>query len=257
MDNKSARLQERVRVEAEYHNSASERTGQDLIYGLPVPPVIQKYTDGLLADIYGKTVIDIGCGAGGNLLRLAAKGAHVWGIDISQQAVSRCSQLISGSPFASRITVSVGDAHKMKFPDGFADIIVGNSVLHHLELEVACSELYRCLKTGGRAVFAEPLGHNPFLNLFRKLTPHRRTPTERPLRWSDIELLSRMFRVSHKEFFCLPIVAFVPGILGMRRVFRWSFNSLYQIERALKADRLLRKYSWITVLELHKNNENK
>jgi SAM-dependent methyltransferase len=176
----------------------------------------------------------------------------VWGVDISQEAINRCRELVSDGPLASRIHLSVGDAHRLKFPDAFADIIVGNAILHHLELEVACGELYRCLRPGGRAVFLEPLGHNPFINLFRMLTPHRRTPTERPLKWSDIDLLSRKFRVSHKEFFCLPIVAFVPGILGMPRVFRWGFSFLYRIEKMLKIDRLLRKYSWITVLELHK-----
>jgi SAM-dependent methyltransferase len=249
--------QKRLEVEAKYHDRLFAEQNSDMVYNLPIPPIAMEHLKTLLGCLEGKTVVEIGCGIGEELITLASKGADVWGIDISRKAIERCCQRISDTPFASRIHLEVSDVHNLHFPDSFADIIFGNAILHHLDLEVVRDEIHRCLKPGGKAVFAEPLGHNVFINFFRKLTPGRRTPTENPLRWSDIEMLSQKFRVSHREFFCLPLVAFVPGLLGMPRLFRWSFNILYRVEHGLRLDHVFRKYCWITVLEMYKEDRNK
>jgi len=254
MDNKFVPLKERIKTEMQYHNHVSYGEGKDLIYSLPIPPIIEKHIDDLFGNLSGKTVIEIGCGQGENLLKLASKGACVWGIDVSQNAIERSIKLVKASPFSSTINVLVGDAHKIPFPDSFADIIFGNAILHHLELKNAHQEIYRLLKREGRGIFIEPLGHNFFINLFRKLTPKRRTDTERPLKMSDLDLFENKFRISHKEFFCLSLIAFLPGILGLNYIFKLIFNLTHLLERKLYIDKLFKKYCWITVLELHKKN---
>ena len=37
-----------------------------------------------LGDVAGRRVVDFGCGSGANTVLLANRGAHVWGIDISE-----------------------------------------------------------------------------------------------------------------------------------------------------------------------------
>jgi ubiquinone/menaquinone biosynthesis C-methylase UbiE len=63
------------------------------------------------------------------------------------------------------------NAEATTFPDNSFDLICGSSILHHLNLDKACAEIRRILRPDGGAVFIEPLGHNPLINMFRKLTP--------------------------------------------------------------------------------------
>jgi len=78
------------------------------------------------------------------------------------------------------------NAEQMAFADDTFDMVFGHSVLHHTDLRLTRGETYRILKTGGIGVFVEPLGHNPLVNLFRRLTPHWRTPAERPFTWDAL-----------------------------------------------------------------------
>ena len=56
------------------------------------------------------------------------------------------------------------------------DAVLGKQILHHLDLGVAIPEIVRVLRPGGRAVFLEPLIHNPLLEGYRRLTPHLPQP---------------------------------------------------------------------------------
>lgn len=55
----------------------------------------------------------------------------------------------------------VENAYRMTFPDNHFDYIIGSSVLHHLDIPKALSEMFRVLKPGGRIAFTEPNMMNP------------------------------------------------------------------------------------------------
>ena len=103
----------------------------------------------------------------------------------------------------------VADAHHTGFPDGAFDLIRGNSILHHLELEPALRELRRILAPGGRAVFVEPLAHNPLLRLGRALTPMARTEDEHPFTAADWDTCAAVFpgfRHFERELITVPLM---------------------------------------------------
>ncbi len=84
----------------------------------------------------------------------------------------------------------------LPFSDGAFDLVWGNAVLHHLSLERAGPELRRVLRPGGRAVFCEPWGGNPFLNWARRRLPYpgkARTRGEAPLTGANIDVLRGFF----------------------------------------------------------------
>ena len=66
------------------------------------------------------------------------------------------------------VSFLVMDAESMKFEDKTFDVVYGSGILHHLNIDKAYRELARVLKPDGVAIFIEPLGHNPLINLYRK-----------------------------------------------------------------------------------------
>jgi SAM-dependent methyltransferase len=99
-----------------------------------------------------------------------------------------------------------GDAHHTPYPDAAFDLVIGDGILHHLDLDVALGEVHRVLKPGGRAVFREPRLDNPLLKLFRRLTPSARTEDERPLDAADLRRIADSGRWTVESQYC--------GLLG-------------------------------------------
>ena len=56
----------------------------------------------------------------------------------------------------------------------------------------------------------EPLAHNPFINLFRKMTPSLRTDDEHPLRMRDLKLFEEYFSKVDVQYFHLAALCLVP-----------------------------------------------
>jgi SAM-dependent methyltransferase len=171
----------------------------------------ERYGD--LRDYYDpreKTVLDYGCGPGFVALDLVARGAtHVTGIDISEGEVEAAVKRAEEAGVAGSTRFLVADAHATGFDDDSFDLIVGASILHHLDLEPALRELRRILRPGGSAVFSEPLWHNPLLRLGRAITPSARTLDEHPITTSDWELCGLIFegfRHHERELLSIPLM---------------------------------------------------
>jgi SAM-dependent methyltransferase len=106
----------------------------------------------------------------------------------------------------------------LPFPDRTFDAVLGKQILHHLDLRVAVPEIARVLRPGGRAVFLEPLIHNPLLEGYRRLTPHLRSPTERALSMDDIAWMGSHFRsYRHREFILFAILPVLAATLARRQ----------------------------------------
>ena len=94
-------------------------------------------------------------------------------------------------------------------------------------------ELGRVCKPGARIVFAEPLGTNPLINLFRKATPALRVPTERPLRRRDIREIAshcQWLRLSYSE--CVSIAAYPLFVAGLGRAAELAHRALAAVDEA-------------------------
>jgi SAM-dependent methyltransferase len=143
----------------------------------------------------------------------------------------------------------------LDYPDGSFDIIVGFAILHHLDLSKAMPEMFRVMKKGSSAFFAEPLGTNPIINLYRKLTPQYRTEDEKPLILRDfVNYIDRFDKFSHVEFY---LTALIPIGLAYLRLPDLLVNYLNQV--CFKLDRkilarfpLLGSFAWYTILKFEK-----
>ena len=102
----------------------------------------------------GMRVLDAGCGYGRNLVYLLRTGCEVFAIDQDEEAVEHVSRLSAslqtGLPAEN---FQVGSIERMPFPEGIADVVLCNSVLHFARDEshfrAMLKELWRVLKPGG------------------------------------------------------------------------------------------------------------
>lgn len=122
------------------------------------------------------TVLDIGCGTGSLALRLADAGAHVHGLDISEEMV-RIAQQKAAAQAVDNVSFHVGpfDASFTAFGRGSLDGVCAYSVLHLLDDRAAAlAQIFDLLKPGGFFVSSTVcLGsrflYAPILWLLRKL----------------------------------------------------------------------------------------
>jgi SAM-dependent methyltransferase len=205
------------------------------------------------ADLRGALVLDYGCGNGDFSRVLAGRGARVYGIDISPQLIEQARADAAKMGMDGSLRFFVGDAHHTPFDDASFDYVLGNGALHHLDLEKAYAEIARVLKPGAKAVFQEPMYHHPLLWTLRRLTPATHTADERPLSIADIDRARNWFRVcKHREHFLLSVCAAPARLLGKRFALSvvGGLDGLdQQLMRMLPG---LRRYAWLTVLELEK-----
>jgi SAM-dependent methyltransferase len=197
----------------------------------------------------GARVLEYGCGPGSQAFDLARCGAIVTGIDISPVAIELARAEARGAGLAERITFTVADAEDTGFAPGSFDVIVGSAILHHLDLRRSYAEIARLLAPGGRAVFFEPLGHNPLINAYRRATPQARTPDEHPLVQDDFVLGDAYFGKQTLRFYHLTSIAAAP--FARTQLFAPLLAGLSALDRALlRALPRLRPHAWMVVMEL-------
>jgi SAM-dependent methyltransferase len=206
-----------------------------------------RYKQVIETDCAGRDVLEYGCGKGSHAYELARRGAQVTGIDISPIAIKAAADVAQSEDLDIRFVEM--NAERLAFPPASFDLICGASILHHLDLAAASAQIADCLRPGGTAAFVEPLGHNPAVNLYRRLTPGLRTPDEHPLRMSDFDIFRRYFSVVDVDFYALTSLAAYP--LRGRPSFQQALDRLDAVDRrAFGRLPWLRRFGWFCVLVL-------
>jgi len=249
-------LNSRHKLESDFHDRKyGHGDGYPRHYTVqPTYPIYLRMMD-MVGDPSGKHVLEYGCGEGWITKDLALKGAFVSAFDISAEAVHRTCEILASVGIVNQCSISQMGAEQLEYPNHSFDMAIGFAILHHLDLDLAIPELYRVLKPGGVAYFAEPLGGNPFINLYRRLTPQYRTEDEKPLDLKALDLLLTQFsQVEHSNYYVTALAAIALTYLPFGRRFYPLFN-----ERLMKLDdKLLRcfptlgRLAWYTILKLRK-----
>jgi SAM-dependent methyltransferase len=104
------------------------------------------------------TVVDIGCGAGMDLMLAAGAvgaGGHAIGIDMTEPMAERARASARRLGFA-HVEVRAGDALDLPLESGSVDFVISNGVLNLApDKRQAFGEVFRILKPGGQFLYAD------------------------------------------------------------------------------------------------------
>lgn len=94
---------------------------------LPDEPLVDWYDRGLLGDLSGARVLDVGCGNGRNSAWLASKGAMVTGIDIATGLLE-----VVRPRMPDGVTLVSIDVLREQLPGDAFDLVYDSGCFHHL-----------------------------------------------------------------------------------------------------------------------------
>jgi SAM-dependent methyltransferase len=102
----------------------------------------------------GKSILDVGCGSGYGTASLAHAAALAVGIDASREAITAAK-----AKAQSQAHFVLMDARSMAIADNTFDVATCFEVVEHVDTELVeqiVSEVARCLRTDGHAIFSTP-----------------------------------------------------------------------------------------------------
>jgi 2-polyprenyl-3-methyl-5-hydroxy-6-metoxy-1,4-benzoquinol methylase len=104
---------------------------------------------GLLGDLRGRRVLDLGSGLGESAVYLALRGARVTATDISREMCQLCQELARAHGVS--IETVATPVEQLAVPPESFDVVYGANLLHHVtDLEATLAAVRRALIPGGR-----------------------------------------------------------------------------------------------------------
>ncbi|MDR7540554.1 MAG: class I SAM-dependent methyltransferase [Armatimonadota bacterium] len=108
----------------------------------------------------GRRMLDIGCGVGTFVRRLAEFSAYVYGVDIDRQRVRRGAQALTPAPSGG---LAVAVSENLPFRDAAFDLVLLHEVLEHVRDDaLTLREACRVTRPGGNIVIFCPNRLYPF-----------------------------------------------------------------------------------------------
>jgi len=197
--------------EKEFHNNLQSGEGKrsEGIFYKALYDLYKNFYEFLDKNCQGKTVLDYGCGIGNITEKVAkTKPSKIIGADISDVSINRAKE--NAIKLNLNIDYKVENCENSSFQSDTFDVIYGTGILHHLNLEDSAKEINRLLKKNGKMIFMEPLGTNPIINLYRKLTPNSRSKDEHPFTKKDFKFLKEIYSEVSIKYFGFLTLVFLP-----------------------------------------------
>ncbi len=165
MQEKSSVDEIRRRFDADVERFSNLETGQTATVDAPL--AMELITRAALAVTPSpRRMLDVGCGAGNNALRLLQglgdTDCDCDLLDLSAPMLERAGQRVGAATTGTVRTIQ-GDIREVTLPDASYDVVVAAAVLHHLrddaDWESVFTRLYRALAPGGSLWITDLVSH--------------------------------------------------------------------------------------------------
>jgi SAM-dependent methyltransferase len=114
-----------------------------------------------------RDVLDVGCGAGVEVVRLARAGARVTGIDLAPSAAALTLENVRQQCLTARVVCA--DGERLPFRDSSFDLVYAHGVVQYAAVDTAVvAECHRVVRPGGR-VIVQVYNRVSWLNLLSKV----------------------------------------------------------------------------------------
>ena len=194
-------------------------------------------------------VLDYGCGIGPSIIKVSHyEPKKITGIDISEISIKKAKERTKN--LGANVELKVDNCEKTSFENNQFDLVYGHGILHHLEFSKCLDEILRILKPGGSLLFVEPLGTNPIINLYRKLTPKSRSVDEHPFTGKDLEILKKKYQDVEIKYYGFLTLVFFPFYLDPNKSI--IFKMLKNFDQILFKIKLFRYFAWSVLISAKK-----
>ena len=153
-----------ARFDADVERFSNLETGQAATIDAPL--AMELITQAALAATSPiRRVLDIGCGAGNNTIKLLRAGSGDFACDLndlSAPMLDRARERV-GAETTGAVRVFHGDFREQPLEEGSYDVVLAAAVLHHLrddvDWEAAFAKIYRLLRPGGSFWITDLVSH--------------------------------------------------------------------------------------------------
>ena len=204
----------------------------------------------------GRVFLDYACGNGDHAIAAALAGAALTiGVDISSVSIENCRQRAVEASVAEKTFFVQGDCENTGLPSNSVDLVIGDGILHHLDLSYVFPELRRVMRPGGRYYGREALNYNPVIKLYRQLTPSMRTEWEKRhiLSLRDLRFAKHFFEVRNVRYWHL--CSILVTALRNTRAFKGALTVANGLDSVLLRVPPISLMAWMFSFELVKREE--
>lgn len=147
------------------------------------------------SEFRGRRVLEVGCGAGTDLIQFARNGAIVTGVDLATLAIQLASANFRFAGLRARL--AVGDGEALPFRERSFDLVYAHGVVQYTTNgQHLVDECRRVLKPGGQAIF-QVYNRISWLNALSRVTKvdleHADAPVLRKYSIGEFRALLRSF----------------------------------------------------------------
>jgi ubiquinone/menaquinone biosynthesis C-methylase UbiE len=256
-------LSERSRHDQEMHREVASMYRRRSTY--PFAEAFQQERNDLILELAPPAArgraLDLGCGTGLLLSRLAARYQQTIGFDLSTEMLEGCER-------HGRARLVRGDMTSLPFASGSIAVVFCRSALHHVDDEIAVlNEVTRVLEPGGRLILAEPANDNPVARAARAWV--KRRPSYGRLHTIDRAFtraeLRRLLDAAGLEvrrerrfgYLAYPLCD-NPDLVPVLKILPFASAlgaALRAVDRLLASIPVVRTQSWYTILEVARRGE--
>lgn len=206
---------------------------------------------GFLKDYSGTAnLLDYGCGNGEKSIKYGSARCIVKGIDISELSITEANR--NKNEYCEYLIM---DCEKTEFETSYFDVILDYGTFSSINTNIAFQEIIRILKPNGSLISIETFGHNPLINLKRKINVLRGKRTkwasDHIMKKNDWINLARSFQFVHIKYFGSVSYMFIPLIILIPEKVKSKFlNIIYKFDEYVSNLSFMNKLSFKTVVVL-------